>query len=394
MRAATSGCGREVIEPWGTKRERSFNRTGSTELPTMVQCERLLGEIATGPEAPPVLRNDRPLHLYGRGNLGRMALEFCEAVGQPVCTIFDRNDLDYALLDGGDRVAVAVVAEPYAPIERKLGTLSVAEVVPFYDLAQAIRDNHPLSNGWVAGPLDENSVLNVLARWADDVSRAHHLQFIAWRRLREEWTFEDAPVTPGNRYFIPEVADVLHDHEVFLDGGAHHGEVLALFARLVGYFKQIVMFEPDTMNMSQLLSTDALSTWQMSRDSRVDIRHQALAAVNGVAQFAEGFGYCSRLSASGNVTLTTRTIDSLAVRPTFVKLHLEGGELAALKGAERTLVGCRPIVAATVYHNEDGVWRTAAWLMERLSDYRFYFRNHGWCGTGAVVYAVPGERYA
>jgi len=51
-------------------------------------------------------------------------------------------------------------------------------------------------------------------------------------------------------------------------------------------------------------------------------------------------------------------------------------------------------VLATVYHNEDGIWKTAHWLMDTLPDYRFLFRAHSWCGTGAVIYAIPEERAA
>ena len=63
-----------------------------------------------------------------------------------------------------------------------------------------------------------------------------------------------------------------------------------------------------------------------------------------------------------------------------------------MRGARQTLIDCRPIVAATVYHNDDGIWRTALWLMETLPRYRFLFRLHSWCGTGAVIYAIPYER--
>ena len=63
-----------------------------------------------------------------------------------------------------------------------------------------------------------------------------------------------------------------------------------------------------------------------------------------------------------------------------------------MRGARQTLIDCRPIVAATVYHNDDGIWRTALWLMETLPRYRFLFRLHSWCGTGAVIYAIPHER--
>jgi hypothetical protein len=75
-----------------------------------------------------------------------------------------------------------------------------------------------------------------------------------------------------------------------------------------------------------------------------------------------------------------------------VKLHLEGAELLALTGARETLLSSRPIVAATVYHNADGIWKTALWLMQTLPNYSFLFRLDSWCGTGAIIYAIPSER--
>ena len=63
-----------------------------------------------------------------------------------------------------------------------------------------------------------------------------------------------------------------------------------------------------------------------------------------------------------------------------------------MRGARQTLIECRPIVATTVYRNDDGICRTALWLMETLPHYSFLFRLHSWCGTGAVIYAIPHER--
>lgn len=42
-------------------------------------------------------------------------------------------------------------------------------------------------------------------------------------------------------------------------------------------------------------------------------------------------------------------------KASFIKLHLEGGELDALKGGQQSLTRRRPIVVATVYHNDDGI---------------------------------------
>jgi FkbM family methyltransferase len=291
------------------------------------------------------------------------------------------------------RVAVSIVTAPYVPIERSLRDHGFDDVVPFYDIAESFRAEHPLSNGWFAPALtsrDQASIAKVLANWSDDESRAHHLGFLAWRRLREEWTFDAAPVVTGNRFFIPEVTRVLRDDETFVDAGAHHGSVInTLIKQTRGAFAGIAAIEPDAANRAKL--DDNLDAW-LKQDPRVAVYDCALGETEGVAAFREGLGYASQLSLLGQTQVAVRPLDALGLSPTFLKLHLEGGELAALKGARQTLLSSRPIVAATVYHNADGIWQTPLWLMETLPDYQFLFRCHSWCGTGAVVYAVPEER--
>jgi FkbM family methyltransferase len=312
-----------------------------------------------------------------------LAREFLTAVGHEPAGIFERGD---PIPEADARVAVSVVTSSYVTIERSLAARGCIDVVPFYDLAESLRGQHPLSNGWFAQPLtaaDQGEIEGVLAGWDDDVSQAHHLQFIAWRRLREEWTFEGAPIST-ERYFIPEVAAVLHDRETFLDGGAHHGAVSLAFAAMIDS-PRVIAVEPDAANRAVLGE-------RLRGLPRPAVLDCALAAQDGTAAFSEGYGFASKLSAFGQAQVSTRSIDSLDVEPTFIKLHLEGGELDALRGARKTLRAHRPIVAATVYHNADGLWRTAGWLMRELDDYRFLFRNHCWCGAGAVVYAIPGER--
>jgi len=326
---------------------------------------------------------ERPLYLYGAGNLGKLAREFLTAVGHQPSGIFERDD---PTPQGDARVAVSVVTSPYVAIERALAARGCADVVPFYDLAEGLRGRHPLSNGWFAEPLsadDQREIADVYAGWDDDVSRAHHLQFMAWRRLREEWTFEGAPVST-ERYFIPEVAACLRDRETFLDGGAHHGAVSLAFAAKIADLR-VIAVEPDSANRAVLDE-------RLGGLAGAEILDCALAAGDGAGAFNEGFGFASKLSAFGQTQVRVRAIDSLDVTPSFIKLHLEGGELDALRGARETLRSHRPIVTATVYHNADGLSRTSAWLMRELDGYRFLFRNHCWCAAGAVVYAIPRER--
>ena len=378
-----------------------------TAPPDRDQAPVLLAEIATVPCPFAPVAADRPLALYGAGNLGLLARDFLKSVGQDFALVVDRNAHRLSEDPGwhgailqqpdeltekakrGTRLAVSLVTAPYVPIEQSLATLGFEDIVPFYDLAESFRHVHPLSNGWFAPALtaeDRENAGKVLALWDDDVSRAHHLQFLAWRRLREEWSFERAPLPDCERFFIPEVTGALGDDEVLLDAGAHHGSVAKAFARQTkDAYKEIIAIEPDPDNRARLVSA-------MNGNSRVNICDVTLAEAAGEATFHAGLGYASQLSKTGQMRVTTQPIDALGFAPTFVKLHLEGGELAALKGARQTLLANRPIVAATVYHNADGIWRTPLWLMDTLPDYRFLFRAHSWCGTGAVVYALPNER--
>lgn len=372
----------------------------------------MLDEIAGADCRYGPVPSDAPLALYGAGDLGALARDFLTFVGQPAAIAVDRdaarlaNRPDWAGLpllrpdDVSDRdkrrlrLAVCVATAPYVPLERVLLDLGFADVVPFYDIAESFHHIHPLSNGWFAAPLsaaDRDNTAQVLSLWSDDVSRAHHLQFLAWRRLREEWTFEAAPpLANAERFFIPEIVDALRGDEILVDAGACHGAVTQAFVgRTQGAFRQIVAIEPDPLNRARLEHT-----WRddLAGNRRIVLLDCALGENEGEAPFHDGLGYASQLSVTGRRHVRVRPLDALGLSPTFIKLHLEGGELAALKGARNTLAGSRPLLAVTVYHNADGLWKTARWLMETLTGYRILFRLHSWCGTGAVIYAIPRER--
>jgi FkbM family methyltransferase len=380
-------------------------------LPQPEHAQTLLAELSTATCSFAPAAADAPLALYGAGDLGLLARDFLNYVGREPVMVIDRNAHSLAqdtkwsgtqLLTPHEaaksakesiRVAVSIVTDPYVPIERSLSNLGFTDIVPFYDLTESFRQHHPLSNGWFAAPLSREQqakTAKVLALWDDDISRAHHLQFIAWHRLREEWTFDPAPLSLSNRFFIPEIVSVLHKEEVFLDAGAHHGIVINAFLdHTEGRFRRVVAIEPDAINRKRLAENVQKL---LPGDQRVTIHDFALSDRDGEALFHTGLDYASQLSRTGRTWITTRRLDTLGLFPTFIKLHLEGAELATLTGAKQILRGSRPIIVATVYHNEDGIWKTAQWLMNTLSDYRFLFRSHSWCGTGAVIYAIPERR--
>lgn len=380
--------------------------------PDVSTAKRMLSLICEEDTSHYPRKVDKPLALYGAGNLGRMAYEYLNKIGINVDFVIDNNAEKYRFdkywsdvkivspsqieenLRHNTLLAVTVVTTPYVELATSLYNEGWSDVVPFYDISEAYRDRHPLSNGWFVGPFNTGEIDNisrVLKMWDDDVSRANQLQFIAWHRLRQEWLFDDANVRNDDRYFISQILDTLTENESFLDIGAHKGEVTDRFLQHVNYkFNKIWMIEPDPVNLKCLnLKLNKKEDFIMSK---VVVYNCAVGKIKECKRFYNSLGYASQICEFGNSDIELTTIDDLSLSPTFIKIHLEGWELDVLNGAIVTIKKYRPVIVTTIYHNELGLWKIPFWFQDNLSEYSFLLRAHSWCGTGLVLYAIPKER--
>lgn len=351
---------------------------------------------------------NKPVIIYGAGNLGKMAVEYFKKLDIKPLFITDKNFdkvnkdsfwKNYEIIKPTEvpyiarklnKVIVCVVTSSFCEIKNWLNTLGFDDVVPFYDVTLMYQDKHPLNNGWMTSLLDKQDICNikyVLDRLEDNTSLSHYLQFIAWHSFREEWIFKNATISNKNRYFIPEIIDILADNETFVDIGAHHGEVVEKFINNTkGNFNSIYAIEPDKENFNIMYHN-----LKNIIDERIFLSNIALGDKFETKKFYHGLDYASQISNLSNEEIKVVTLDSLNIKPTFIKIHAEGNECNIIKGGIKTIMCCRPIIASTIYHNRDGLWKIQCQLMISLEDYVYYFRLHSWCGTGAVIYAIPKE---
>ena len=383
--------------------------------PSKNDASKLLLLIAARPAKSAARKINKPLAIYGAGKLGKMAIEFLQQIGVRPSIVIDANpiassddpfwqdieivtpDAVSMLVRSSHMLAVSIASLPFEELAKPLTAQGWIDIVPFYDVTEAYTDVYPLSNGWVLHQMDEDDIKStqeVLTEWADDLSRAHHIQFLAWHRFREDWTFQDAPVELDNRYFTPEVMRTLRFQESFLDVGAHRGEISDRFRfKMDNNFKNIWMIEPDPNNFAYIKNS-VYNYW--NENDGVHLLDFAVADCIGNRTFYSGLGYASQLSLLGKEKIEVTTIDQLNLQPSFIKIHLEGWELEALKGATETIRKFKPILAVTIYHNQLGMWQIPIWLIMQTRSmavqYKFYLRMHSWCGTGVVIYAIPDER--
>ncbi len=130
----------------------------------------------------------------------------------------------------------------------------------------------------------------------------------------------------------------------FLDIGAHAGYYTLLGARQVGPRGHVWSFEPSPRNARYLKAHV-----RINRLANVRVEERAVSNRVGTARFGGGTGTgTGRLTGDGELEVRTVTVDELCrrheLRPTAMKVDVEGAEIAVLEGAEDTLRGARPVV--------------------------------------------------
>ena len=214
--------------------------------------------------------------------------------------------------------------------------------------------------------------------WADDHSRETYRSALEWRLHAR---FDAAAQPVPDQYFPKDLIRPITE-EVFVDGGAFDGDTLRA-ARWP--LSKVLAIEPDPRNASLLRAA-------MGRD--IQLHEVLLGCFSGSARFNASGTMASSRADNGALEIPVATLYDLTrgVHPTFVKLDIEGDELAALHGGLSMLQREEPVVAVCVYHRPDDAWTIPLLLNQYLPDHSLYLRAHAWDGFELVVYAVPRAR--
>ena len=160
----------------------------------------------------------------------------------------------------------------------------------------------------------------------------------------------------------------LNENEEIIDLGAYDGDTIKEFtAATGGKYKHITALEPDKKSYKKLLkNTDGMkniSTLNMGVWSKRD-----------PLIFDAEAGRNSKLSAEG-VSIEVTDIDSLNIAPTFIKADIEGSEMKALEGAEKTIKKYLPKLYICAYHRNEDLFALPLKIKELSEKYKIYFRH-------------------
>ncbi len=199
--------------------------------------------------------------------------------------------------------------------------------------------------------------------------------------------------SPQYRYSSESVLIDVEKNDYVFDCGACTGDTSLYFAVKAGLQGRVVSFEPHP-SLCKIFNTNLRHNTNISKN--IQLMPFATSNKNGKTAFS----LCGAGSHIGNsynnlqqINIPQIKIDDavqgLGVeRVDFIKMDIEGAELASLHGAVETLRHYRPKLAICLYHNEQDFLTIPAFLYGLGLNYRFYLDHHFVNNWETVLYAI------
>lgn len=181
--------------------------------------------------------------------------------------------------------------------------------------------------------------------------------------------------------------------DVAMDFGAGAGDTALAFAAAVGAAGHVFAIEPTPSELAlqsrNFAANPALSA-QITPIAAA-VAEDAGRTVDLVGQTANS--RIAETPSGQGATVTTTSIDALSeahelTRLDLIKMDIEGMELAALKGGQRSLARFAPKLAICVYHGWQ-IFDVLPWVRAALPDHTLHLETHTPVAMETVLYAQP-----
>lgn len=221
----------------------------------------------------------------------------------------------------------------------------------------------------------------ILREMADDESRRLLTDIVCTRLYCDMRYMAAYSYRPSQQYFDP-VIDLSDPNSVFADVGSYDGATSLEFrARSAGH-RAIHIVEPNQNQESILKAT-------FSGVDNVFLHFFAASDCEGHASFVSD-GMASRVGIDGAEDVPiARLDDRLNPPPTYMKMDIEGGEVAALAGSQEIISRHRPRLAISVYHRADDIRRVYTFVKPIIGKSKCYLRHYTEGISETIMYFVP-----
>lgn len=206
--------------------------------------------------------------------------------------------------------------------------------------------------------------------------------------LRQNNDFENKLDLDNWQYFpndINEIKSLDWINQVYLDLGAFNGDTLLDIISKTAGVKYYYGVEPDDLNAELLQNTIN------KNNIEGEVLRVASGSKTGLINFVQGGGVSSKIADleminTKQVPLVRFDDFEFKLKPTIIKMDIEGAEKDTLLGLENFIVKSKPVLMVCLYHKKDDLWEIPLLIKSMRTDYKFYIRQHYPNGLETVLY--------
>jgi len=337
----------------------------------------MLEKITDTPLWEHLKNTDKPIVLYGMGNGADMIIEVLSSLGIEYSDVFASDGFVRGHFFHGKKVLTFseikakyedfIILMTFAVHDSEtLGRIrEMAESYEFYSPTVPVAGKGLFTIDY----LRENEALfeKAYELLADEKSKEDFLSVLRFKISgKTEYLFS---CQSEKQELYKEVLP-LSENEVIVDLGAYDGDTIREFLAVTGgKYNRIYAFEPDEKNYRKLKAkTEGMENIELYNIGACDKKE--------TRYFAKKKGRNSHEDPNG-IPVQFDSVDNLVKdRVTFLKMDIEGSELKALEGAERTIRENLPKLYICAYHRNEDMFTLPLKIKELYDGYKIYFRHH------------------
>lgn len=213
---------------------------------------------------------------------------------------------------------------------------------------------------------NKNALENVCELLLDELSKKTFLNTVNYKlsgNLNYLFDCEVSRNEPYNNFFK------LNNNEIFLDLGAYRGDTVREFLGRVDSYNKIIAVEPDFKTYNKLLA-------ELDDVKNFNAVNACASNIVGERLFSADGSRGSKVSGKGKL-INSVTVDSLVEKTgcTYIKMDIEGEELNAIMGAEKTIKAYKPKMLISCYHKSEDLIEIPKAVLNIRDDYKVYMRH-------------------
>lgn len=344
------------------------------------------------------LTGEKQIFVYGAGAFGSCVASQLEKRGLKYKFMVDKQFCDgsenvfsleeaFGAVSENEKVNVIIARSNYKPADLELFKDKIDRTF-YYDVGcgNFFVESEYLTYGYVTEHLPR--LEEVYGKLQDDKSKQTLAAFIN-QRISLKLGFVEKVRSHDPQYFEKEIINLGND-EVFVDCGAFNGDTAADFIRElkergIDSYNSIISFEPDEENF-KVMRERGLPNHKCIMKGASD---KAQTIKFSTSSFSSGKmnGFADD---NGEASIETDSIDNVlnGGKATFIKMDIEGSELAALHGAEKTIKKYKPKLAICIYHKREDLFKIPLYILSLAPDYKLYMRSYSNATFELVLYAI------